>query len=394
MTSVPQTYEEAVAIYREQFAALLDVPPDAAVAATRGAGDVPTEQLIARADAIANISAQMIALGRDYRESGDMATREGITAHFLTQATAEAQLAAELLEIAAADQAGPSPQTTTRADRTTALRDAINAVDQVVTTPVTAGIAASLYTTRAAAATTVEEGTTALRTAASQATVAISQRVVELGGDLAYSLVIGTDWNEVRNAAALFRQDVAAQLDKVKEGTDALVERAAAVAQKTILNVYDKILATLGKDAESAARKTIQTWLDKIAEQKKIDIIEQLVGTLYQIEPFKEQLDTWLDGTGTALEALNEITDAVGDVQGKFIVLAGYAGQLTGALGLLRKAAKFYPPILPITASFQTALLATLVYAGWDYIGYGQVGFLSITNGVAEVIQKRLGIAG
>ena len=46
--------------------------------------------------------------------------------------------------------------------------------------------------------------------------------------------------------------------------------------------------------------------------------------------------------------------------------------------------------MLPIVVGFQVGLLATLVYAGWDFVGYRQVGFLSITDGVAEIILQRL----
>ena len=42
---------------------------------------------------------------------------------------------------------------------------------------------------------------------------------------------------------------LAAKLDQVKQGASALVEQAVTAAEKTLLNVYDKILALLGKDA-------------------------------------------------------------------------------------------------------------------------------------------------
>lgn len=384
------TYEAAAAAYRAAFADLLVVPAGAPATVRRGAGDVPAEQLVERADTIAGISAQLVTTGRVYREAPDPATRSGITAHLLTQATAETHLALELLELAAATDAAPA-DAVTRATRTTALRTAIAEVEQTLALPVTAGVLPAPQPTRSAEATTVDAATQSLRTKVTAATGAITGRVVELGGDLAYNLVIGTDWNEVRGVAALFREDVAAQLDKVKADAGQLVARAAAVAQKTLLNVFDKILAVLGKDAENAARKTIQEWLDRLAKDKKIAGLEPLVGALYQVEPFKRRLAVRLEQPNLALEPLNTAISAVDAVQARFITLAGYAGSLAVALSLLRKAVKWYPPVLPVAAGFQVALLATLVYAGWDFIGYGQARFVSVTVGLAKIVEQGLG---
>lgn len=385
------SYEAATQAYRDAFTALLVEAPGMPATVTRGAGNVPAEQLISQADTIATISAQMVVTGRTYRTADDLATRSGITAHFLTQAAAETQLAIELLELAQEVQTGQSSTSTTRSTRTTALRSAITSLEEVLAAPVTSGLMVSQQKTRTTTITTVEAASKELREVVDVATATIIVRVVDLGTDLAYNLVISTDWNEVRSAAALFRSDVAVQLDKVKAEAGQLVVRAATVAQKTLLNVFDKILAILGQDAEHAARTTIQEWLDKLAKDKKIAGLEDLIGALYQVEPFKLSLAARLEQS-VELNVLNSTTTAVDNVQRQFITLAGYAENLATALSLLRKTVQWYPPILPIAASFQIALMSTLVYAGWDFIGYGQVKFLSINEGIAEVIQKQLGV--
>jgi hypothetical protein len=56
-TRTYNTYEEATQEYLNSFRALRDAPPSVSEAVTRGAGDVPVETLIERADEIADVSA-------------------------------------------------------------------------------------------------------------------------------------------------------------------------------------------------------------------------------------------------------------------------------------------------------------------------------------------------
>src|SRR5437588_6793721 len=228
-----QTYEEAAGDYRAYFGTLLDVPEGVEATTTRGAGDVPAELLIDRADEIAGVSASMVVLSRIYFESENLTYREGISAQFIIQAAAELQLASELLQLAVDEQHSQSAATT-RAARGTALRDVISTLERSMQVPVTAGLTAAYTHTRSDAAqpTTIDEAKKALQTAVKQSTATIRQRVRELGGDITFDLVSSTVWEVVLVGASLARKDIADRLNELKKAVGALVSQAVSVATK------------------------------------------------------------------------------------------------------------------------------------------------------------------
>jgi hypothetical protein len=387
-----QTYEEAARDYRAQFATLLDVPEGVEATTTRGAGDVPAELLIDRADEIAEVSANMVALSRSYFEAENFASREGISAQFIVQASAELQLATELLQLAVDEQSEQTVAATTRAARGTALRDIITTLEKSMQIPVMAGLAATITQTRSAATqpTTTDEAKKALQTAVDQSTATISQRVRELGGDITFDLVSSTAWEVVLVGASLVRKDIADRLNDLKEKAGILVSQAVSVATKTLLNVYDKILALLGKDGQDQARKQIKDWLESIEKQKAADLFEVLIDKLYRVRAFRTELAGWLTRTTAQIDTINQTTESVSEVAGKFTVLVGRMGTLESALVFARLLK--LPHILLIVAGLQIALLSVLVYAGYDYIGYQEVQFVNIIKGVAQVVRERLAI--
>jgi hypothetical protein len=387
-----QSYEEAARDYTGQFATLLDVPEGVTATTTRGAGDVPAELLIDRADEIAEVSASMVALSRSYFEAENFAYREGISAQFIVQAAGELQLASELLQLAADEQSGQPAAATTRAARGTALRDVIAKLESSMQVPVMAGLAAAATQTRAATTqpTTPDEAKKALQTSANDSISTISQRVRELGVDITIDLINSAAVEVVLKGASLVRKDIAHQLNELKQKAGILVSRAVGVATKTLLNVYDKILALMGKDEQDRAREQVKSWLEEVEKQKTADLMEVLIDKLYRVNDFKQELAGWLAETTAPIDIINQATQSVTEVAGKFTVLIGRMNILEDVLVLARLLK--LPHILLIVSGLQVALLSVLVYAGYDFIGYQEVQFVNITKGVAQVIQERLAI--
>jgi hypothetical protein len=58
----------------------------------------------------------------------------------------------------------------------------------------------------------------------------------------------------------------------------------------------------------------------------------------------------------------------------------------------LAKFVRQFPQALVVVTAIRIVLLTVLVYGGYDYIGYGQVKFLNLTKGVAEVIRENLAV--
>lgn len=382
-------YDEAAQTYLASFRALRDAPPAPAHVTTRAAGDVDAEVLIQRADEIADVSASMVGLAQGYLEAPDLILREGISGQLLAQAAAELQVASELLKIAEHAKAS-RPRAITRATRGASLRTAVDAMERAMEFPVSGGLLPAVATRRAAVSVPPTVGTAKanLRHTASTSTGAIIQRVHEFGGDIAWSLVFQTQWGAVVDGVSLLRNDITEKLEAVKEGLGSLFARAVATAAKTLLNVYDKLLALLGKDAEDQARKKVKAWLDEVKEEGKIDLFDKLVDKLYRVDVFETDLDTWLVGTTADNAQIQEISDAVSAVSDKFIVLVGRMSLLANAINLAKLIK--VPQVLAIVAGLQVMLLAVLIYSGFDYVGYKQPGFMNLTKGVAEVIQEGL----
>lgn len=387
-----RSYEEAAQDYLARFRALREAPPAPAGAVTRGAGEVAAETLIEQADQIADVSASMAPLARGYLESPAPALREGISGQLLAQAAAELQVATELLQIASGERVEPQALVT-RAARGANLREAIDGLEKAMSMPVSAGLAAPGVARRAAhAADTPEEAKKALQQAATVTAGAISQRVVEVGGDLAFNLVFNTDWNAVAQSAGLLNKDIANLLDNMKEEASALIRRAVTAAAKTLLNVFDKIMALLGKDIEDRARKRVKEWLEKIRQDGKIEVFGKLVGKLYQVDELNTALPDWLEKTTAERDKINATTTDVMALSDKFTVLVGRIDKVGDVVGLAKFVQALFPQVLLATTAIRVALLTALVYAGYDYIGYQQVEFLNLTKGVGEVVRENLAV--
>src|SRR5262249_50253251 len=156
-------------------------------------------------------------------------------------------------------------------------------------------------------------------------------------------------------------------------------KQAVAAAVKTLLNVFDKIMALLGKDVEDKARKQIRDWLEKIKKEQKVDLLDALVDQLYGRAAFEKALDGWLEKTSADADIVNQTASAVREVPTKFAVLAGYLGTAENAVVLAKRFLKF-PQVLAVAAGIQVALLAVVVYSGYDYIGYRELGFPNLAK--------------
>jgi hypothetical protein len=397
MATLPyQSYEEAAQEYLSRLRALRDVPPVQIREITRGAETMPDETLIEQADQIADVSASMIPFAKDYLASPDPSLREGISGHLLAQAAAELQIATELIEIAAGEVGDAALGTrelkeVTRGAHRSNLREAIDGLERAMEMPISEGLAAPVVLRDVVfAAETPQQAGQALQQAASLTAGAISQQVVEIGGDLAFNLVFNTEWTAVIESAGLLSKDISKLLEMIKEGAGALIQRAINAATKTLLNVFDKILALLGKDVEDQARKQVKQWLDDIQKTGKIELFEKLVEKLYKVDKLEKALPGWLEKTTAEVDQINLATTDVSKLSSKFIVFVGRINSVGDVIGLAKFIQAQFPQVLVIVTAIRVALLAILVYAGYDYIGYRQKKFLNLTKGLTEVIQEKL----
>jgi hypothetical protein len=385
MASKYGSYEAASRGYLARFKSLGEARPTTAGVVTRGAGEISEDQLIDHADAIADISTEMVELSAEYLESPDAAVREGISGQLLTQAAAELQLAVELLKTSEREDGRQGP--TTRSVRGASLQDAVSALERAMATPPSQGLPVTRTTLRSGVKpSTVQDAMTALQGSANVTTTAIVQRVKELGGDLAFNLVMQTEWAAVTSGAGLLGKDIVEKLEVLKKGAGILIARIVSVVAKTLYNVYRKILALLGKELEEEAKNKVSEWLQKVKETGKVEIFDTLVEKFYRLESFKQALQESLSKSTAELEVVNSTTEQVTLVGDKFSVLAGRMNTLANVVNLGKLTG--IPQVLLVVASIQVTLLAVVIYSGFDYIGYRAPRFPNLTKGVAELISE------
>jgi len=397
-TKTYATYEQAAADYMAAFGALLQAPQEEKTARRRAAALVPPQALVERADAIAEVSSGMASLALQELEGAPPGLSEGLSGQLAAQAAAELQLAVELLQIAEQPPAGPPrggedlrevPKAAPRrAAQASALPGAIASLQRAMAAPASQGLPAG-RPRRGVAPADLGEAKKALRQAALTAVKAISEQAGELGQSIALDLITQTEWRAVVDGAAMINKEIAAKLEALKEGVGALVKRAVSVAAKTLLNVFDKIMALLGKDAEDAARKKVKEWLDQIKEEQKVDLLGKLVAKLYRLDDFETALDGWLDKAPADLDKVNGAAGAVREVAPKFAALAGHLATVENAAVLAKRFIKL-PQVLAAVAGIQVLLLAVVVYTGYDYIGFREFKFPNLARGVAQAVQEGL----
>ena len=272
-----QNYEEAARDYLLKFEALRKVKPVKTAAVTRGAGDIPVDELINRADEIADISASMVPFSKGYLENKDPKVREGMSGQLLSQAAAELQVAAELLKIAEEKQTGQPALPTTRAARGVALLEAIKDLEESMANPVSEGLPVKFIVTRSALPTNLDEAKASLEQTAGTTAGAIAEQVIDKGGGLVLNLISNVNWGTVLASTGLISSNTAKLLEKIKEGVGALLSRLVNAVIKTLINVYDKILALLGKEVTDQTRQQVQEWLKKIKAGGRIELFDPLV---------------------------------------------------------------------------------------------------------------------
>ena len=378
-------YQDLAQDYLEQFRGLSEVPQPPR-ATRRGVEEVPAEVLVQRADAIADVSARMVPLAGKVLQAYDPALREGMSGQLLSQAAAELQVATALLQL---PETQPGVAPTVRTSRGPQLRQAIDALERAMTLPLDQGLLGAGPRTRAVPRTLpFDQAKEALQATTSTTITGVARRVQDLGGDIALNLILNTEWSLVLEGASLMRKDVAEKLDKVKEGATALVEKAVNAATKTLLNVYDKILVLMGKDLEAEARKRVQAWLEKLEDEESIDVFDAMVDRLYQIDGLNQRVAAWLGATAVGADVLAQAATDVQGVGDKFGVLVERMDGLQTVM-VLAKGIKI-PQVLLVVTAVQIALLGVVVYAGYDYIGGKEPGFLNVTKGISEILEERL----
>jgi hypothetical protein len=351
-----QTYEEAARDYLAKFRDLMQQPLD--VNAVTGQGEMPVEFLVKRAEEIGGISTKMIALARAYFDSADPAVREGISGHFVDQASVELLLGTELMQRTEARENGPAPLAAQRATQNAALREAISAAEKSTSIPVTRGLPASIsYRTTESA--NPDEAAIELISAVISTSTGISRRVQELGAEIAFDLVQRTEWDEITRGTGLSDGEI------VEFWAD-----APNPAGKLVVNVYQKIAALLDRGMETEVREKTGKWLYQIKQGHDIRCFDLLLPK----PDAQGAIQNSIQRSGAAREIINQTSDLIKTVSDRFITLIARMRKLEDAIRL-SKSVRLPQWSLTVVA-LQTTLLSALVFTGRQYVDGRVLGIL------------------
>jgi hypothetical protein len=353
------TYEDAARDYLAKLNALMQLPQGWVPGR-----DIDADGLISLAEEIANISSAMISRAEKYLSDSEPLIQEGISCHFIDQATAELLLETGLMQIVQEELTGIPPAAAIQATLSAALREAISAAEKSMAFPVAQGlvIGASYRITESSGAV---EAASAFKLAFGCTASTISHRVQELGSDITIDLVSGSEWTAVLRGASS-RSPAENLLNSAGTIDGPLATKAAFTAAKILRNVYEKVMALVNRNAETEARKKIGDWLEKIKQTEKIEIFSALVENLYGLEGLTRLIERNSESPAAAPELINRASDLIRTCSDKFIVLTGRMRKFEDALRLGKIIQ--LPQLLPTVIALQVELLSALVYAGHDYI--------------------------
>jgi hypothetical protein len=358
-------YEDAGQKYLERLNALMQLLQNPASMAFQNGDNVHASSYIELSDEIADISATMIGLALDYLKDPDIAVQEGLFCHFLDQATAELLMETELLQLLREEQTGIPPGAAIQATHSAALREAINSVEKSMAMPVRQGFAMGA-SYRIAEAASVAEASSSFQVAFGSTAGGISRRVQELGSDIAMDLIAGTEWTSVAQGAASLKSTAQNFLEGINRNDGSLASRAAYTSGKLLLNVYEKIAALANGSMAMEMREKIGEWIQRIAQTGEIELFSDLVEKLYGLDALGRSIERSLQNCATDPESLNRASDAIKTCSDKFIVLTGRMRKFEDAIRLGKLVQ--LPQLLPTVIALQMQVLASLVFAGRDYI--------------------------
>jgi hypothetical protein len=231
--------------------------------------------------------------------------------------------------------------------------------------------------------------------------------------------------------AALLKKAVAPVSKEISE----IVENAAAkinqkikdilrAAVRLLLQVYDKVLALIGVDAEEMARKKVKDWVEELRSdhKKKGDepkLADKLVKEVYAVDVINNEVAGWVKDGKAELEALYKATDAVEALSAGFEMkvervksflklLAGIpkaTGAIAAAAAQIQPAwapaiAAALPAIEALRGAVTLGLLGYTLFTGYDHVDSGKAMFFNRftvvipdrVEGVRETVMKAMAV--
>ncbi len=204
--------------------------------------------------------------------------------------------------------------------------------------------------------------------------------VVAAGGHAVEGLLL-LDAALLREAISVVGGDLAGKL-----GLD--LAGISAKALNFLLAANDKILALVGLDALSEARKQLDRWLAQLREGT---LFPALAGRILRTAAVEAEVKHWLAAYGGSEAGLLLARDEVNQLAGRFAAKMRVADKVAAGLALV----KVVPPLMTpagriAVAAIYLGLLAYIIGSGYDHVDSDRIKLLDRVEGVRGVSKRML----
>jgi hypothetical protein len=405
------TEQEYQLLLEDYVAKLRDVFAPAELAGAhapgRGAEPLPVQVLAQRAENLVGASRPIGELHSSLLESADGNQRAAAELKLLAQATAEAQVAQGLLE--AVGQMGVMDSGgTSRSARAAGFQESLDELADILESPMSAGVQPFIRRgVRAAVSrpTDPAQAKAALKDNVDKSVRDITGEASMVGVQAARDLLL-VDQATLVQGVSLLSKDAADLLDQMMAGLGGLLIRLARSGFQLLLQAYDWVLALLGKDIESQARKQVADWIDEIRKEAggaedNQGFFEKLVARIYGSDAIVADVAAWVTDSQAGVDQIDQAADTVVGLAGKFKAQMELVEKLLKVVAFAKNAAVTrFPQVEVLAAALTLGTLGYVLFTGYDHVDSGRVVFnqrfgIPIPDrveGVRETVHKALGV--
>lgn len=231
-------------------------------------------------------------------------------------------------------------------------------------------------------------GTRALAEPAAELADAVHTALASIRGD-----VVATGSHTIEGLllldAALLREAISAVGGDVASKLGLDLGGISARAAQFLLAANEKILALLGLDAMSEARKQLDRWLTQLRAGA---LFPNLADRILRTRTTETEIKRWLAAYQGTESGLLLGRDEVTQLAGRFAAKMRVADKVTAGLAV----AKVIPPLMTpagriAVAAVYLGLLAYVVGSGYDHVDSDRIKLLDRVEGVRGVSKRVLG---
>lgn len=349
-------------------------------------GELALDQIAPDLDQLVDLSQQAGEQTARYLQEGSLTEQEGAEYKLLGQASAQLRVANELLvQAAAASQAseagGAGGGGQFRAADSATLIVAVDELARAIAHPLDVPVQAVRgeddlpEDQESARVFLARESAASLR--------AISRQASKVGGEAAQT-ILAFNPETLKLGASILGKDVVAWLEETVQSVMVVVRKVISSALELIAQAYEWVVRMLGKDLEDQAKAKVIAWLEDLkkefAGKDGKTLVEELVARVFAIDAIQKDVLNWTSATKAELGVLHQATRDVQNLSQKYLQKSNKVSHFLQGIGLVRMVPLPFlklPQAQAVIAALVTALMAYVLYTGYDHVDSGTITFFN-----------------